>query len=80
MHAKATRERKKAFLEAMELAIEKVSEENAILAGLLGNEAPSIMSIMTSKKNEQLRELYVQAKRARRRARPPKKTVCGRSG
>ena len=53
MHAKATRERKKAFLHSMELAIEKVNQENLLLAKMLGtSDAPSIMTIMASMKRD----------------------------
>ncbi|GMI43970.1 hypothetical protein TrCOL_g5069 [Triparma columacea] len=53
MHAKATRERKKAFLQSMELAIEKVNQENLLLAKVLGtSDAPSIMTIMASMKRD----------------------------
>ncbi|GMH51948.1 hypothetical protein TL16_g01122 [Triparma laevis f. inornata] len=51
MHAKATRERKKAYLDAMEKAIAIVNDENSRLSTMLGNaQAPSIMTIMTSMK------------------------------
>eukprot|EP00519_Triparma_laevis_P014013 CAMPEP_0182490168 /NCGR_PEP_ID=MMETSP1321-20130603/128_1 /TAXON_ID=91990 /ORGANISM="Bolidomonas sp., Strain RCC1657" /LENGTH=309 /DNA_ID=CAMNT_0024692309 /DNA_START=21 /DNA_END=950 /DNA_ORIENTATION=+ len=51
MHAKATRERKKAYLDAMEKAISIVNDENSRLSKMLGNaSAPSIMTIMTSMK------------------------------
>ena len=65
MHAKATRERKKAFLVSMEVAIDKVNQENLQLAKLLGtSDAPSIMTIIASMKQD--REFGGQASQVRR--------------
>ena len=63
MHAKATRERKKAFLEAMELAILVVERENGVLMGLLGGDtkdsvAGTIVIEMAQVKADQLKILY----------------------
>ena len=63
MHAKATRERKKAFLEAMELAILVVERENGVLMGLLGGDtkdsvAGTIVIGMAQVKADQLKILY----------------------